>query len=307
MIGPDSDQRAASRRRWRASSPSAPSSSTDYQDAALAERYRARVARMAEVERSKAPGRTGLAEAVARGYHKLLAYKDEYEVARLYREPGLREGAGRAVRGAPRLELLGQRLLERRARIQPPDLVLVLVGQQLVVAARHRLGETRAARRLARSELGDARHARRGSARPAPHPGSRRDACARNATISSSVCGFGAASLAGPIMRSSAVRSCAASRPKRKALRFISTAAPLSSIASSIGLGADRHAAELVGVAQQEHVGGDASRRTASPQRRARRCGAAAPCRARSSMARRSAAPGTLRSALRVKSAVVIS
>ena len=72
----------------------------DYQDAALAEKFRGRVARIAELERSKVPGRAGLAEAVARGYHKLLAYKDEYEVGAAVHEPGLREGAGRAVRGA---------------------------------------------------------------------------------------------------------------------------------------------------------------------------------------------------------------
>lgn len=55
-----------------------------YQDAALAERYRSKVAWIAGIERDKAPGRNGLADAVARGYHKLLAIKDEYEVARLY-------------------------------------------------------------------------------------------------------------------------------------------------------------------------------------------------------------------------------
>src|SRR5262249_47756720 len=60
---------------------------TGYQDAALAERYRARMAAIAEAERSKVPGRAGLAEAVARGYYKLLAYKDEYEVARLFTDP----------------------------------------------------------------------------------------------------------------------------------------------------------------------------------------------------------------------------
>ena len=60
---------------------------TGYQDAVLAERYRARVTAIAEAERAKAPGRTGLAEAVARGYYKLLAYKDEYEVARLFADP----------------------------------------------------------------------------------------------------------------------------------------------------------------------------------------------------------------------------
>jgi indolepyruvate ferredoxin oxidoreductase len=57
---------------------------TGYQDQALADRYRARVERMAALEKEKAPGRTGLAEAVAQGYFKLLSYKDEYEVARLY-------------------------------------------------------------------------------------------------------------------------------------------------------------------------------------------------------------------------------
>ena len=55
-----------------------------YQDLALAARYRARVEAVAEAERISAPGKTGLAEAAAKGYHKLLAYKDEYEVARLY-------------------------------------------------------------------------------------------------------------------------------------------------------------------------------------------------------------------------------
>jgi indolepyruvate ferredoxin oxidoreductase len=57
---------------------------TAYQNAALAERYRALVERAATVEQKAVPGETALAEAVARYYAKLLAYKDEYEVARLY-------------------------------------------------------------------------------------------------------------------------------------------------------------------------------------------------------------------------------
>ncbi len=56
----------------------------DYQDAAYAERYARLVARVQTAEARVNPGITLLTEAVARGYHKLLAYKDEYEVARLY-------------------------------------------------------------------------------------------------------------------------------------------------------------------------------------------------------------------------------
>ena len=57
---------------------------TDYQDAAYAEGYAKLVERVRAAEAKLAPGITLLTEAVARGYHKLLAYKDEYEVARLY-------------------------------------------------------------------------------------------------------------------------------------------------------------------------------------------------------------------------------
>jgi indolepyruvate ferredoxin oxidoreductase len=57
---------------------------TDYQDAAYAARYRASVEKARATEAAKAPGKCGLAEAVARNLFKLMAYKDEYEVARLY-------------------------------------------------------------------------------------------------------------------------------------------------------------------------------------------------------------------------------
>ncbi|WP_428663700.1 indolepyruvate ferredoxin oxidoreductase family protein [Reyranella sp.] len=59
---------------------------TGYQNAALAERYRALVDRVRAVEQRDTPGQTALAETVARNYAKLLAYKDEYEVARLFTE-----------------------------------------------------------------------------------------------------------------------------------------------------------------------------------------------------------------------------
>lgn len=56
---------------------------TDYQDAAYAARYRTLVDRVRTAEWDKA-GSTALTETVARYYFKLMAYKDEYEVARLY-------------------------------------------------------------------------------------------------------------------------------------------------------------------------------------------------------------------------------
>ena len=59
---------------------------TDYQDAKYARRYRHWVEKVRTVEAEKAPGQCGLAEAVARYLFKLMAYKDEYEVARLYSE-----------------------------------------------------------------------------------------------------------------------------------------------------------------------------------------------------------------------------
>ena len=55
-----------------------------YQDAALAERYAALVSSIRSAERRVKPGSTALAEAVAESYFKLLAVKDEYEVARLF-------------------------------------------------------------------------------------------------------------------------------------------------------------------------------------------------------------------------------
>lgn len=57
---------------------------TGYQNAKYAKRYEDLVRRAQQAETEKAAGRKGLAEAVARYYAKLLAYKDEYEVARLY-------------------------------------------------------------------------------------------------------------------------------------------------------------------------------------------------------------------------------
>jgi indolepyruvate ferredoxin oxidoreductase len=57
---------------------------TDYQNAAYAEKYKSLVDKVRAGEEAKTPGTTALTEAVARYAFKLMAYKDEYEVARLY-------------------------------------------------------------------------------------------------------------------------------------------------------------------------------------------------------------------------------
>ena len=60
-----------------------------YQSAAYAREYVDFVRRVAEVEAERAPGRSGLGQAVAIHLYKLMAYKDEYEVARLHLDAAL--------------------------------------------------------------------------------------------------------------------------------------------------------------------------------------------------------------------------
>jgi indolepyruvate ferredoxin oxidoreductase len=60
---------------------------TDYQNAAYADRYAKAIRTIRDAEGRALPGRTELTEAAARALFKLMAYKDEYEVARLYAAP----------------------------------------------------------------------------------------------------------------------------------------------------------------------------------------------------------------------------
>jgi indolepyruvate ferredoxin oxidoreductase len=57
---------------------------TAYKNARYARRYRKRVEQVKAAEAANVPGQCALTEAVARYLFKLMAYKDEYEVARLY-------------------------------------------------------------------------------------------------------------------------------------------------------------------------------------------------------------------------------
>ena len=77
---------------------------TGYQNAAYAERYRQLVgtAREAETRIAGTPG--PFTEAVARSAFKLMAYKDEYEVARLHRDPAFRRRIAGQFEGGYRLK-----------------------------------------------------------------------------------------------------------------------------------------------------------------------------------------------------------
>ncbi len=88
---------------------------TKYQDAAYARRYADRVRAVAGIEASRTPGQSGLTEAVARYLFKLMAYKDEYEVARLYADPSFMQAVRQQFEGDFRLEfnLAPPRIAER--------------------------------------------------------------------------------------------------------------------------------------------------------------------------------------------------
>jgi indolepyruvate ferredoxin oxidoreductase len=62
-----------------------------YQDEKYASKYAKHVAQVIQAERRVAPGQSALGEAVARNLYKLMAYKDEYEVARLQSDPAFLE------------------------------------------------------------------------------------------------------------------------------------------------------------------------------------------------------------------------
>jgi indolepyruvate ferredoxin oxidoreductase len=88
---------------------------TAFQNTALAERYRSLVARVRTAEQEITPDDSRLAEAVARNYAKLLAYKDEYEVARLHADMAFAARIDRQFEGDYRLKFhLAPPLFARR-------------------------------------------------------------------------------------------------------------------------------------------------------------------------------------------------
>lgn len=88
---------------------------TQYQDAAYAGRYLAWVERIRRAENAVAPGATAITEAVARSLFKLMAIKDEYEVARLYTDGSFLRQLQREFESYDRLEFhMAPPILARR-------------------------------------------------------------------------------------------------------------------------------------------------------------------------------------------------
>ncbi len=86
-----------------------------YQDPAYAERFADFVSEIARAERRAVPGSERLAVAVANNLAKLMAYKDEYEVARLHASPEFRQRLAEQFEGDYRIRFnLAPPLLARR-------------------------------------------------------------------------------------------------------------------------------------------------------------------------------------------------
>lgn len=94
----------------------------DYQDRRYARAYVDFVQTVAATERAAADGSTELTKAVARCLHKLMAYKDEYEVARLAIDPAVDDHITAAFGSAS----------PRSYRLHPP--VLRALGMERKVA-----------------------------------------------------------------------------------------------------------------------------------------------------------------------------
>src|SRR6185437_13651495 len=78
-----------------------------WQNGAYAERYRALVSQVRATESvlDSIDGQLPLTEAVAKNLHKLMAYKDEYEVARLYSDPAFMEKLNASFEGDWKLHI----------------------------------------------------------------------------------------------------------------------------------------------------------------------------------------------------------
>ena len=123
-----------------------------YQSRRYAQAYLDEVVRVARVEHERTGGAGAVAEAYARGLHKLMAYKDEYEVARLHLLAA--EEARREAEFGPGAKV--------QILLQPPLLRALGLDRKLKLGrwAFPALGALRRARRLRGTPLDPFGHAR---------------------------------------------------------------------------------------------------------------------------------------------------
>lgn len=94
---------------------------TGYQNAAYAKRYADRLAALRRAEASAVPGSTAVTEAAARNLFKLMAVKDEYEVARLYTDGSFAAELGKQFQSYDKLEFhLAPPIMGRRGKDGKP-------------------------------------------------------------------------------------------------------------------------------------------------------------------------------------------
>jgi indolepyruvate ferredoxin oxidoreductase len=94
---------------------------TAYQNAAYGRRYADRLALLRAAEAKAVPGSTAVTEAAARNLFKLMAIKDEYEVARLYTDGSFAAELGKQFQSYEKLEFhLAPPLMGRRGNDGSP-------------------------------------------------------------------------------------------------------------------------------------------------------------------------------------------
>ncbi|TIT45636.1 MAG: indolepyruvate ferredoxin oxidoreductase family protein, partial [Mesorhizobium sp.] len=94
---------------------------TAYQNAAYGKRYADRLAALRQAEANAVPGSTDVTEAAARNLFKLMAIKDEYEVARLYTDGSFAAELGKQFQSYDKLEFhLAPPIMGRRGKDGKP-------------------------------------------------------------------------------------------------------------------------------------------------------------------------------------------
>ncbi len=126
---------------------------TDYQDEAYSKRYLSEVERVRAAEAKASPGSHDLTEAFAKGLFKLMAYKDEYEVARLYSDGEFGKALKEQFDGDPNVKVsLAPPLLATarqgdrafaQARVRRLDFPRLRSAGPVQVPARHRVRSVR--------------------------------------------------------------------------------------------------------------------------------------------------------------------